>query len=458
MAVIIAGGMVSATEKGQEVVQKADTLTKAETKSSTVLEELQEIKKIQSDAYNFQKELQKQRQNEIEEFNARQEGKKQSDIGVMAQIEDNTHEKFWSSGWTFFAYVTLAVSLITFYAQWRTERHTKNVSIDSQLGVLKDLPRHFYRNLVCTIAMLIKYRHKDNKDNDFFKAYPSEANVMKLQTLSEEFILPIDTANNHIFDEMHEQKLLFKNYNLEVAAASDHFSRKKITEKSLVNDFDNILFKPIFLIMKLYKLYFMLNKKKWRPERMNPDIYVSNVLCTFVGEHFSKLNFNNIENEMQRKYYDEIYQNENFKPYIVYDKSTQYDDPEKPIISNGIERSLNVLLGLLKDVELECFLVKRKDGYFINRVKFETYFYGIWEEELKKNKKLELTGNILGEKNIDALIEGLDLKGKSHETAVRSYLKYWRKNEWEVKEFLYNMMKIDSIFELRIIGMIEHEA
>lgn len=473
MSVIIGCGVMSASEKGQEAVLKNDTAAQAEIKSSTVLEELQEIRSIQQEAFDFQKKLQEQREEEIKEFNKSQEGKKQSDIGVMAQIERNTKEDFVNTGWTLFALVTLAVSIITFLAQWSTERHTKNVSIDSQLGVLKDLPRHFYRNLVCTVAMLIKYRHKDNKDKAFFKAYPSEANVMKLQTLSEEFILPIDTADNHIFDEMHEQKLLFKNYNIEVAAAANHFSRKKITEKSLVNDYDNILFKPIFLITKLCKLYIMLNRKKWFPERMNPEIYVSNVICTFAMEHFNKLKFNNIVNGMQQKYYNEICRDEDFEYYIIYDKSTQYDSIEKPIYANGIERSLNNLLDLLKDIKdvnFECFLMRKKVDnqikYYINRKKFEIYFSRFCLDEWKKNKEKNIVrkenkypfNKIRKAATVDEMLEEFGLKGKPYEIAVRSYFEFWKKDEWEVKEFLYNLLKIDAILELPIIGMIEHEA
>jgi hypothetical protein len=53
-------------------------------------------------------------------------------------------------------------------------------------------------------------------------------------------------------------------------------------------------------------------------------------------------------------------------------------------------------------------------------------------------------------------METNDLTGKDYESAIRSYLEFWTKEEWEVKDWLYNMLKMDAVLELPIIGMIEH--
>lgn len=412
------------------------------------------------DIYKLQDTIQKKREAELDSVFNTQEGKKHSEFGIMAQIEKNTYEDFWESGWTAFAISTLIISIITFLAQMSTESHTRNVSIDSQLGMLEDLPRHFYRNLVCTVAMLLKYRHRHNRNTaeGTFKSYPSEGNVMKLQTLPEEFILPIDMGNDKIFDEMHEQKLLFKNYNIEVATASEHFSRKNIKEKSLVNDYDNLLFKPIFLIRNICKLYGMLKKKKCRFTRQNPEKYVCNVVCTFVMEHFNKLNFSNISSGMQMKYFDGIYRNEDFEEYIRYDSSTKYDKPGEPIYRNGIERSLNLLLGMLKDEKLKLFITCEKGKYIIKRSEFITYFLKAKKDEIERNKIKDKVDNILKSKDIAIPMKEYGLNGVSYEKAVKSYLSFWQKDKWEVKNLLYNMLKIDAISEFTIIGMIEHDT
>lgn len=435
----------------QEKTPQLKTTVAKDTLQEKIFEKLDQI-------YQLQENIQQTRQAELENVLDDTKERRRSDIGIMRDIAKNTKEDFVESGWTLFALLTFVisfiVSILTWWSQRRTEKHTKNVSIKSQIGMLDDLPRHFYRNLACTVAMLLKYRHNDNKDekNEIFKAYPSEANVLKLQTLPEEFILPIDMASDKVFDEMHEQKLLFKNYNIEVAAASKHFSSKNIQEKSLVNDYDNLLFKPIFLITKLCNLYEMLtNSKQW-----NREEYVSNVICTFVMEHFNKLSFKNIEYGMQMQYLRKIHNDNDFEKYIKYDVSTKYDKPGSPIYRNGIERSAGFLLGLLKKCNLTLFIEKGENDYVINREKFVNYFMEIKKYEIIEKEKGEIINDVLKSVDIKKTMEKYKLEDNAYQEALKSYLEFWQKKEWTLKDLLYNMLKMDAVLELPIIGMIEH--
>ena len=461
----------------QEKAPEVKTIVVKDSVQDKILERLDSI-------YELQNSIQEERKADLESFQKNSKDlteKRRSDISVMSDIAKNTEEDFVESGWTLFAlltfFISLAVSLFTSWSQWRTEQHTKNVSIGSQLGVLDDLPRHFYRNLVCTVAMLIRYRHADNRNTatGTFRTYPSEANVMKLQTLPEEFILPIDMGTDKVFDEMHEQKLLFKNYNIEVASASEHFSRKHIREKSLVNDFDNLLFKPIYLITRLCNLYEMLkNSKEWTRNE-----YVYNVICTFVMEHFCKLSLGEFKYGMQGKYLQDIMEETDFVKYIRYDMSTPYDSGA--IYSNGIERSTGMLLGLYKKCEPKPFIsgeddkyvieapqatelekldfISVKDGkYMIDSSTFKEYFQKVKEEEIIEKKKEDIVNEVLNCKNIDKVMDDYSLTGTAYADAIRSYLEFWQKDEWDLKELLYNMLRMDAISELPLIGMIEHEA
>jgi hypothetical protein len=415
-----------------------------ESTGEQILQELKQIRILQDSVLFLQDSLQKARQIDVDSFRMRKHVNGLSEIGIMAQIEDNTNEKFLTGGLTLIAIISLIFGFFTFWYQQQTERHTKNVSVSSQLGVLKDLPRHFYRNLVCTVAMLFKYRHQDNKNtDDSYKAYPSEVNILKLQTLPEEFILSIDTSDDKIFDEMHEQKLLLKNYNLEVSIASNHFARKAIKEKSLMNDFDNLLFKPIFLISKLCNLYIMLAGKGWFSSKATPEDYVNESLCTFAMEHFAKWDFEKVKKGFQNELYKEIYSENSL------------------VISSSIERSLNQLLKLVdNEKSLQFINVEETENgqkkYFINQGKFVSYFMKSKADVIEKNRKGRLVNEVLQSDDVDFLMETNDLTGKDYESAIRSYLEFWTKEEWEVKDWLYNMLKMDAVLELPIIGMIEH--
>lgn len=461
LALILSCGMISATEEKTRTTHEADM-------SQAIYEELQAIRKIQDEAFK----LQEIRQQEMDSVRRTQLGKGKTDIGLMAKIEDNTNERFMTGGLTLIAVIGLVFGFYTFWYQQKTERHTKNVSITSQLGVLKDLPRHFYRNLVCTIAMIWKYRHSNNKDGTFFITYPSEANVLKLKTLSREFILDIDVANDDVYKEMHEQKLQFKNYNLAVIVASEHFARKQITEKSLINDYDNLLYKPIALVSSMHKLQGMLEvyrKYQWWEENcpclkkylmkhgvfevkpFDKGKFVCEVLYIFVKEHFNKLDFSRLTDEMQICTLEIFYQEMALKESITYDEK------------NGFERSLKKLMEIVDGQVPYAFIRKQEKDYYINRKEFVKYFFKLYKKELKRNEAVDIKDEIEKHKlniimkvgNANAMIQHYQLKGHVA-AAIIPYFEFWYQDEWKVEELIYNLLMMDVAIELPIIGMIEH--
>lgn len=464
-------GSVSATEQQPQDVPQTDM-------SQAIYDELQTIRKIQGEAFSLQNRIQEIREQEMDSIRRTQQGRGKSEIGIMAQIEDNTNERFMTGGLTLIAVISLVFGFYTFWYQQQTERHTKNVSITSQLGVLKDLPRHFYRNLVCTATMLWKYRQHGNRNVEWFAAYPSEANMLKLQTLPEEFILNIDAANDSIYAEMHRQKLLFKNYNLEVAVASGHFARKHLTEKSLVNDFDNLLYKPIALVEGVCKLQGMLEvyrQHQWWEENLpcvkkffvrhgifkvrpsDKGRFLCDTLYTFVKEHFDKLDLKRINEQGQTDCLNECWQGDPLTACLTYDNG-----------KNGFERSLERLLKLVDwdSVRSYGFITKINKDYVIDRNNFKTYFCKSYREELEKTGTApDKVEKIINEHKFMVLLEANDtsvLKDKYElgdvvANAIKPYLAFWKQDKWTVKELIYTMLKMDISIELPIIGMIEHE-
>lgn len=226
--------------------------------------------------------------------------KQDSTTNFLRQISNNTEVKFYETGWdNLYSWITIIIAAIalgiaiwTLIAQMHTERHTKNAPYKTQEGILRDMPRHIYRNLVCTFSMIQQFeenRRQHQKDPSTILRYPSESNVLKLQTLPEEVILKIDlggNSNGYIEKQMHETSLLFRNYNLEVQVAADHFSRKGIDNEALRTDYDNLLFKPFFLLYACKKLSTLLYENL--PECKEESLTTQLIMSIMLAEHINK--------------------------------------------------------------------------------------------------------------------------------------------------------------------------
>ena len=185
-------------------------------------------------------------------------------------------------------------SLVYTYKSYRSQRSTEvntmNVPIEHQRNKFKDLSRHTYRNLVCTFAAAIKFFDPANGEEQHRLAYPSESNLLKLKVQPEDVVMEINPA---MAASVSELRLLLRNYNIEIKVASRHLSRQNISDSAIYQDFDNLLFKPLYLVMRAYKLendLVNLSQKKKRNEsnNINKEL-LHRTLSTIVQEHFSKI-------------------------------------------------------------------------------------------------------------------------------------------------------------------------
>lgn len=199
---------------------------------------------------------------------------------------DSVNLSFW------IAAIALFFSIFTYIAQWKTEKHTKNVPIKDQREKFKDLSRHEYRNLCCALAAAIKFFDSANGKEKNRVAYPSESNLKKLKVQPEDIVLSIDSDVAALIAEM---RLLLRNYNIEIDVASQHLSRRSISDDSLFRDFDNILFKPLFLVKAAYRLELTLvnrNTSVFRKKHLTQEEDLrTRTIITIVTEHFRKIKF-----------------------------------------------------------------------------------------------------------------------------------------------------------------------
>ena len=295
LLLLLSGAALCPTLSAQDRTagQQSEELSAELTKDDSILMELRTIRELQQEAQLRREKIRA----EVEKRDAGQRDTASlamsDEYGAILQVENNTRPHWYCDGWNLFGILTFIVALIsaiygivTYRAQKNTELHTTNAPIGVQLSTLKDLPRHFYRNLVCTCAMILKYNFSGKKGD----LYPSEGNMWKLQTLPDDVVLPIDVdtdKEDNAYQHMHELRLLLRNYNVEVQVASEHVARKGILEETLAQDFGNLLYKPLFLIRKTFNFKRSLNK-----ESLTDDYqvqYVLEAISSMTKEHFNKL-------------------------------------------------------------------------------------------------------------------------------------------------------------------------
>ncbi len=213
------------------------------------------------------------------------------DLFMFTDGVDSVNLGFW------IALLALVVGIITFWAQKKTESHTRNAPIEYQKERFKDLIRHLYRNLIVSIALKEKYLDDENKAPDpkhfsKWKSHPSESHLLKLK------FLPEDEQNldSKYYSVMHEIKILLRNYDTEVDVALSHLCIPTIRQEDLKVDFDNLLFKPFYLIRKMVSTEAEMNKisGKLKYKFETESIITNRAIGIIISEHINKL-YDNIE-------------------------------------------------------------------------------------------------------------------------------------------------------------------
>ena len=406
-------------------VHAADAAVAKETQDS-ILQELTRIRTIQDSTYNQR----------IRAFEARNSKEPQpSEYSVLSLIKGNTDKDNLRDGWNFYGFVafvisfiSLIVAVITFFAQRNTEKHTKNAPLSVQRGRLADLPRHFYRNIVCTGAIIFNYLHPDNGKSAGRKRYPSESNLLKLQTFPDDVFLPVDVDESS-YRVIHELKLLFRNYNMEVKVASDHLSRKHLTDESLVQDFDNLLFKPFFLTRSTFKYQRILS-----PKMSHQNAYA---VDTIINEHFSKL-----------------MRPDNFSILLIPENNAFL----KQMLDSGfalIKNTLDIKGAIGRSIKDEKCADNSFAGVWINRKDFigdrndlQKFINGLTADKEKfiewfdanyevKDPRATLTAEVLYE-------------------SMKPYLDYLSSKKWDFETLFYYMFAVDVAIETDRIGMVNY--
>lgn len=375
---------------------------------------------------------------------------------------DNMVSFFWND-FNFYGIVATVLALFSLWYTFRayrsqslTESNTRNVSIEEQKNRFEDLARHEYRNLVVVLSTAVKYFSKTNQSGGQRMEYPSESHILKLQAAPEDFVLDIGPQ---IADIASHVRLLLRNYNIEIGVAHDHFLRRTINSGVMEADYDNLIFKPLFLVSNSCRMVSMLSsvvanlrlsivkeqedaEKSHKDNKLTPkDLFLLRSLELMLIEHLSKLPkaLENVVGKMN-KWKDNTDKHGKYLSYFRSLKKTDGFELECDH-TGALDRSFKVAFGKLVENNGE------KDSNTLN---------------CKWNYK---SGNNSGiEEEIDDVLKNLpsfkEISPKDFEwlEAYKNMLQTIKnKDEFDLMQFFPLMLKMDILVELPKIGMVNYE-
>ena len=371
---------------------------------------------------------------------------------------------FWND-FNFYGIVATVLALFSLWYTFRayrsqslTESNTRNVSIEDQKSRFEDLARHEYRNLVVVLSTAVKYFSKANQSGGQRLEYPSESHILKLQTAPEDYVLDIGPQIAAIASEM---RLLLRNYNIEIGVAHDHLLRSSINLGVMEADYDNLIFKPLFLVSNSCRMDSLLSsvvgnlrlslvevqrnvEKTHKDNKLTPkDLFLLRSLELMLIEHLNKLPkaLKNVVDKMN-KWKDNT---DKHSKYLSYFKSLKKSDGFELECdhTDALKRSFGTAYGKL----VEKYGKDGKDGKTLNCK---------WNYKSGENSETE--------KEIDDVLKNLpDLKKISPKDfewieAYKNVLQTIKNKEaFDLMQFFPLMLKMDIMAELPKIGMVNYE-
>lgn len=364
---------------------------------------------------------------------------------------DNMVSFFWND-FNFYGIVATVLALFSLWYTFRayrsqslTESNTRNVPIEDQVNRFKDFARHEYRNLVIVMATAVKLFSKENQSNGHRIAYPSESHLLKLQAGPEDFVLNIDSK---IAARVSEMRLLLRNYNIEIEVACKHLQRATINNDALYRDYDNLIFKPFFMLRNACEIEakMMLPQVKNNSQKEREQEYVEALVYRSIEimiiEHLLKLSY------FLKGFLDELHCCMSSANVNEQTKCFQYFE----LFAND------------KDVFLECdkFATLHRSFLYLFRIMhkvngdYKTLPYTCNFDQYKPDFEFE--------EHIDGILNMLPDLQKISPKKIKWFEQYKDalnkikvKEQFDFMQFFPLMLMMDILVELPKIGMVNYE-
>lgn len=383
----------------------------------------------------------------------------------VTAVKGDVNGSFFWSNLNFYGIVGVVLALFSllytfrsYVSQSQTESNTRNVPIKDQINKFRDLTRHEYRNLVVVLTTAMKFFADDNAKNGMRKAYPSESHILKLQAAPEDFVLDI---NPQMAATVSEMRLLLRNYNIEINVACNHLVRPAINDDAVYRDYDNLIFKPLFLVRnacnmeaqlneeenlcwrEAIKRHFHISKQSEQTKQQRVDALLVRSIKIIIKEHLKKIAINlpKVIDELARMQKNSPEEYEQYRQYFNVLTSNDGLTLKAVDHTNALDRSFGYIFRDMIDYDKN----KRKSMSWQ------------WGNELDDDC-ISVLDSIRDIKPVLADFKLLDAERLAWEEEYRSALvKVQANNRFDFVEFFALMLKMDVIVELRNIGMVNYD-
>lgn len=383
----------------------------------------------------------------------------------VTAVKGDVNGSFFWSNLNFYGIVGVVLALFSllytfrsYVSQSQTESNTRNVPIKDQINKFRDLTRHEYRNLVVVLTTAMKFFADDNAKNGMRKAYPSESHILKLQAAPEDFVLDI---NPQMAATVSEMRLLLRNYNIEINVACNHLVRPAINDDAVYRDYDNLIFKPLFLVRnacnmeaqlkeeenlcwrEAIKRHFHISKQSEQTKQQRVDALLVRSIKIIIKEHLKKIAINlpKVIDELARMQKNSPEEYEQYRQYFNVLTSNDGLTLKAVDHTNALDRSFGYIFRGMIDYDKN----KRKSMSWQ------------WGNELDDDY-VSVLDSIRDIKPVLADFKQLDAERLAWVEEYRSALvKVQANNRFDFVEFFALMLKMDVIVELRNIGMVNYD-
>lgn len=383
----------------------------------------------------------------------------------VTAVKGDVNGSFFWSNLNFYGIVGVVLALFSllytfrsYVSQSQTESNTRNVPIKDQINKFRDLTRHEYRNLVVVLTTAMKFFADDNAKDGMRKAYPSESHILKLQAAPEDFVLDI---NPQMAATVSEMRLLLRNYNIEINVACNHLSRPVINDDAVNRDYDNLIFKPLFLVRnacnmeaqlkekedhswrEAFKRHFHISKQPEQTKQQRVDALLVRSIKIIIKEHLKKIAINlpKVIDELSKMQKNCPEEYERYRQYFNVLTSNDGLTLKAVDRTNALDRSFGYTFRGMIDYDMN----KRKSMLWQ------------WGNELDDDC-ISVLDSIRDIKPVLADFRQLDAERLAWVEEYRSALvKVQANNRFDFVKFFALMLKMDVIVELRNIGMVNYD-